>query len=137
MVSGMTDSIATDDVIARLRASAEGSYATEASVELVVRSFLLAKLMKFIHLDADGLSAAIDWDSAYDAMRAGTIGMSRGESRLMDVAASLGSGYPISLMDLDSMDATNATLVLQAIVHSLGWHMGQAPASITGFDPGR
>jgi hypothetical protein len=129
----MATELSTDELTIRLRATADGIYAAEASVELVVRSFLLTKLRRFITLEDDLDSyAAIDWAAAADALADGSLGMSRGERRLMDVAASLGAGYDTNLTDLAAMDEVNATLVLEAIVHSLGWHTRGRPAVITG-----
>jgi hypothetical protein len=69
----------------------------------------------------DGRRAAIDWDTAFTALASGDLPCSGGERRILQLAASLAAGTPISLRDtVTSLDDNNTARLLTAIRHAAG-----------------
>ena len=63
----------------------------------------------------------MDWTAAVAALDAGRLACSDGEARMLRIAGSLAEGIPLDLHDAaTSLDATNTTLVAQAIRHASG-----------------
>ncbi len=101
-----------------VRAWAEGLYPTEAGVELLIRAGQIYDGAPWVI--ADGDRAWIDVDRLIEH----TGGLSGGERRLVDVAASLLSPErPVDLNDaIPGMDRAGVDLVLAAIAHASGSH---------------
>ncbi len=118
----------TPDLPAALRACARGFYPAEASAELLIShgSFLARNDFtgRFIHLGSiagDTGMAAIDWNAAITALNAGELPCSGGERRILQLAASLGTGIPVDLCDaVTGIDDRNIRLLLTAISHASG-----------------
>jgi hypothetical protein len=67
------------------------------------------------------LMAAIDWDAASTALRAGRLPASSGERRTLLLAASIADGVPVSLSDtLVGIDRRTAGLVVSAVARATG-----------------
>jgi hypothetical protein len=114
---------------AALRACAAGLYPAEAGVELLISHdcFLHRHdFAGFVHTATsitDGITpmAQIDWDAAITALRAGQLPASGGERRILQLAASIAAGTPVSLHDaIPSLDNQNLNLLITAIRHAAG-----------------
>lgn len=125
----MTHPMRTGVSPSALRAHAAGVLSLEAATELLLghRIWLCRSDFTghFVHLDTPAASgvavASIDWRAASCALRAGRLPCSAGEARMLDIAASLASGIPVSLRDtLTGLDAPNAGLVVAAVAHTAG-----------------
>jgi hypothetical protein len=123
----------TDDLIAALRACAAGLYPLEAGTELLISNgtFLHRDDFtgKFIdHGISDGAPmAAIDWHAATTAITSGNLPCSGGERRILQLAASLAAGTPVSLRDtVTGIDDANIVLLVTAIGHASGKRPGKA-----------
>jgi hypothetical protein len=65
--------------------------------------------------------AAIDWDAAITALNVGELPCSGGERRILQLAASLAGGIPVSLRDtVTGLDNDNTARLLTAIRHAAG-----------------
>ena len=65
--------------------------------------------------------AAIDWDAAITALNSGGLPCSGGERRILQLAASLADGTPVSLRDtVTGLDDHNTARLLTAIRHATG-----------------
>jgi hypothetical protein len=111
-----------------LRANARGLYAAEAATELLIGSPWLhrADFTRFVHTgtyaaeDATAI-ADIDWASAINALDAGDLPCSAGETRLLRLAASISEGLPVDLRrTLTGLDDTTIDLTVQAVQHAAG-----------------
>ena len=114
---------------AALRACAAGLYPAEAGIELLISHdcFLHRDdFAGFVHTATsitDGITpmAQIDWDAAITALRAGQLPASGGERRILQLAASIAAGTPVSLHDaIPSLDNQNLKLLITAIRHAAG-----------------
>jgi hypothetical protein len=114
---------------AALRACAAGLYPAEAGIELLISHdcFLHRDdFAGFVHTATsitDGITpmAQIDWDAAITALRAGQLPASGGERRILQLAASIAAGTPVSLHDaIPSLDNQNLNLLITAIRHAAG-----------------
>ena len=114
---------------AALRAHAAGLYPAEAGIELLISHdcFLHRDdFAGFVHTATsitDGTTpmAQIDWDAAITALRAGQLPASGGERRILQLAASIAAGTPVSLHDaIPSLDNQNLKLLITAIRHAAG-----------------
>jgi len=114
---------------AALRACAAGLYPAEAGIELLISHdcFLHRDdFAGFVHTATsitDGTTpmAQIDWDAAITALRAGQLPASGGERRILQLAASIAAGTPVSLHDaIPSLDNQNLNLLITAIRHAAG-----------------
>jgi hypothetical protein len=119
-----------DDLTAALHACAAGLYPLEAGTELLIANGT------FLHRDdfttrfiqhgtsiSDGTTpmASIDWDAAITALQAGELPTSGGERRILQLAASLAAGTPVSLRDaVTGLDDGNVARLLAAIRHASG-----------------
>jgi hypothetical protein len=117
----------TDHLAAALRACAADLYPLEAGTELLIsnRTFLHRDdfTSRFIEHGTSGGTpmAAIDWEDAITALQVGELPCSSGERRILQLAASLAAGAPVSLRDtVTGLDATNADRLLVAIRHAAG-----------------
>jgi hypothetical protein len=120
----------TDHLSAALRACALGLYPLEAGTELLIGN------AAFLHRDdftsrfietgtsiSDGttLMAAINWDAATTALNIGDLPCSGGERRILQLAASLAGGIPVSLRDtVTGLDNDNTARLLTAVRHAAG-----------------
>ncbi len=71
----------------------------------------------------DGVTpmAQIDWDAAISALHAGQLPASGGERRILQLAASIAAGTPVSLHDtIPGLDSRNLQLLTTAIQHAAG-----------------
>lgn len=121
----------TGTIIAALRAHAAGLYPDEAGTELLIgHGGVLPRddFARFVHTgtsisDGTTLMAWIDWDAALSAMHDGQIPLCSGEQRILQLAASIAEGFPVSLRDtLPGLDNRNLELLTTAIRHAAGQH---------------
>ena len=95
----------TAAIIAALRAHAAGLYPEEAGTELLIgHGGILHRddFARFVHTgtsisDGTTLMAWIDWDAALSALHDGQIPVCGGEQRILQLAASIAEGFPVSL----------------------------------------
>lgn len=125
-----------------LRAWAEGDYAAEAAVELIIaqgtwlargdfRSRLIDAVDDGWTRDGFAPMAVIDWKAVPDFLHEAPA--SSGEAGVLRVAASIAGTDTGPLRALTySLDPTNTELVLQALAHAAGWHERHRHAFITG-----
>ena len=121
----------TDPIIAALHAHAAGLHPDEAGTELLTgHGGILHRddFARFVHTGtsiSDGTTpmAWIDWDAALSALHHGQIPLCGGEQRILQLAASLAGGLPISLRDaIPGLDNQNLELLITAIRHAAGQH---------------
>ncbi|MGH3225816.1 MAG: hypothetical protein ACRDPY_45240 [Streptosporangiaceae bacterium] len=121
----------TAAIIAALRAHAVGLYPEEAGTELLIcHGGILHRddFASFVHTgtsisDGTTLMAWIDWDAALSALHHGQIPLCGGEQRILQLAASIADGLPISLRDtIPGLDNQNLKLLTAAIRHAAGQH---------------
>jgi hypothetical protein len=121
----------TSAISAALRAAAAGLHPDEAATALVISHGC------FLHRDdftcmvhagtsiSDGatLMAWIDWDAVRDALSRGQFPASSSERHILQIAASIAAGHPVSLRDtIPGLDQRNLKLVTTAIRHAAGHH---------------
>ena len=114
---------------AALRACAAGLYPAEAGVELLISHdcFLHRHdFAGFVHTatsitDGTTLMAEIDWAAAITALHTGQLPASGGERRILQLAASIADGTPVSLHDaIPGLDNRNLKYLTTAIQHATG-----------------
>ena len=114
---------------AALRACAQGIYAAEAGIDLLINNgtWLLRKdfTKRFVHLDNSTLDDTalgdIDWAAAVKALNTGDLPCSGGEQSVLRLAASLADGLPINLRDaVTGIDHRNVELLVAAVLHASG-----------------
>jgi hypothetical protein len=114
---------------AALRACAAGYYPAEAGTDLLIsHGYFLHRpdFAGFIHTGtsiSDGITpmAEVDWDAAISALHAGQLPASGGERRILQLAASIAAGTPVSLREaIPGLDDRNLQLVITAIRHTAG-----------------
>ena len=117
----------TNDLAAALRACAAGLYPLEAGTELLISNGTFLHrgdfTARFITCGTSGdiPMAAIDWDAAITAQRAGELPCSGGERRVLELSSSLAAGIPVSLRaTITGLDDNNTALLLAAIRHASG-----------------
>ena len=101
---------------AALRACAAGYYPAEAGTELLIRHdcFLRRRdFAGFVHTGTsitDGVTqmAQIDWHAAISALHAGQLPASGGERRILQLAASIAAGTPVSLRDVTGEESKSS-----------------------------
>jgi len=122
----------TDPIIAALRAHAAGLYPDEAGTELLIRhGGILHRddFARYVHTgtsinDGTTLMAWIDWDAALSALHDGQIPLCSGEQRILQLAASIAEGVPVSLRTaVPGLDNRNLKLLITAIRHAAGQHL--------------
>ena len=122
----------TAAIIAALRAHAAGLHPDEAGTGLLIgHGGILHRddFARFIHTGAsisDGttLMAWIDWDAALRALHDGQIPLCGGEQRILQLAASIAEGAPVSLRAaVPGLDNRNLKLLITAIRHAAGQHL--------------
>jgi hypothetical protein len=119
---------------ALLRA-AVGDYSAEAAVLLLANAGHWLPQLQGAGLicllgdvDGDGLWAQVAWSDLDGALRAGRIGGSSSQLRLLRAAASLADGQPVDLGDLAAgVDRDGLALVLAAVAHAGGSHSDDLP----------
>ena len=116
----------------RARAWARGVYATEAGVELLIRSGRLFDGAPWVTIDG-----GLDLDALVYASGA----WSGGEQRTVRIAASLVGGEPVDLSEnLPGLDHDTMILVLAAVAHAAGAGQFAEPVfdekgTVRGFEP--
>lgn len=107
---------------AALRAGAEGLYTLEAAAGLIIAPGTWLSRDDFIRFIYHGArTAAIDWETAIDALDAGELPSSGGEKRMLRLAASLADRAPVSLGEaITGIDDRNVGLLVKAIHHAAG-----------------
>jgi hypothetical protein len=122
-----------DDLTAALRACAAGLYPFEAGTELLISNGTFLRrddfTSRFITCGTSGGTpmAAIDWDAAITALANGEAPCSGGERRILQLAASLAAGTPVSLRDtVTGLDDGNTARLLTAIRHATGKRPGNS-----------
>jgi len=118
------------DLPAALRACADGLYALEASVELLIsharwldREDFASSFISAGTSITDGTTqmALIDWPAAVTALNAGELPCSSGEKKMLHLAASLAGQSPVSLGGtITGLDHQNIQLLVRAILHASG-----------------
>ena len=122
--------MATDNLVAALRACATGLYPLEAATELFIsngtflhRHDFTSRFIEQGTSISDGTTpmAAIDWNAAITALQAGELSCSGGERRILLLSASLAAGIPVDLRDTATgLDDANIARLLTAIRHASG-----------------
>jgi hypothetical protein len=119
--------MATDDLTGALHACAAGLLPLEAGVALLASNGAFLRrddfTSRFIqHGTSCGTPvAAIDWGAAVTALNAGELPCSGGERRILQLAASLADGVPVSLRDtVTGLDDHNAARLIMALRHATG-----------------
>jgi hypothetical protein len=107
-----------------------GLYPLEAGVALLIsngtflrRDDFTTRFIEHGTSISDGTTpmAAIDWDAAITALNAGELPCSGSERRILQLAASLSGGIPVSLRDtVTGLDNDNTARMLTAIRHVAG-----------------
>jgi len=117
----------TDDLTSALRACTVGLLPLEAGVALLISNGTFLHRDDFTsrfvqHGTTCGTSAAaIDWDAAITALRAGELPCSGGERRILQLAAGLAAGIPVDLRDtVTGLDHHNVNLLVDAVRHAVG-----------------
>ena len=119
-------------IIAALRAHAAGQYPEEAGTELLIGhggTLHRADFARFVHTgtsisDGTTLMAWIDWDAALSALQHGQIPVCGGEQRILQLAASIAEGFPVSLRAaVPGLDNRNLELLITGIRHAAGQHL--------------
>jgi len=122
----------TAAIIAALRAHAAGLHPEEAGTGLLIgHGGILHRddFARFVHTgtsisDGTTLMAWIDWDAALSALHHGQIPLSGGEQRILQLAASIAEGAPVSLRAaVPGLDNRNLKLLIMAIRHAAGQHL--------------
>ena len=111
-----------------LRACSKGMYCEEAATELIIshRSWLLRDdfTSQFILTSAGSagsITAAINWEEALTALRAGNLPCSSSEAAILHLAASLATASPVILRHaITGLDQTNLHLVINAVRRASG-----------------
>ncbi len=115
---------------AALRACADGLYALEASVELLIaharwldRDDFASSFIRTGTSITDGITemALIDWAAAITALNVGDLPCSSGEQKMLQLAASLADQIPVSLgAAITGLDDRNIQLLVRAVLHASG-----------------
>jgi hypothetical protein len=125
----MTTGSGHEEIADVLRACATGIRHLEAGVSLLIDCGCWLRREdftgRFVTTDASPgdrtLMASIDWEAATTALDMGQLPCSSGERRVLQLAASIAGGIPVSLSDtLTGIDTRNAALVTQAVAHAAG-----------------
>ena len=110
-----------------MRAWATGLLCLEAAVGLLVGHGAWLYRQDFLDAAVEMITgpgrevAFVDFTAAADALAAGGLPCSAAERAVLQVAASIAAGCPVSLEDaLASMDAANAVLIADAVLHAAG-----------------
>jgi hypothetical protein len=122
-----------DQLVALLRASSAGWYATEAAAQLLCRhcsllgrADLVAACVDYDH-DGTAPDAWVAWDAIPAYVNRTTLSSS--EANILRLVAELvGIDTGVPLADLVSgLDDGNARLILDALAHALRFHYREAP----------
>ncbi|MEV5741603.1 hypothetical protein AB0L30_16280 [Microbispora rosea] len=117
------------DLAEALRRWANGTYATEAAAELLIRHDYWPDrpdfrrlALRYVTKTSDGLPLAfIDWRAARAALKAGRLPCSSSEAAVLRLALSLATSAPVDLGEaVSSLDVTNIARVCAAIRHAAG-----------------
>ncbi len=123
------------DLETALLRAAVGDYSAEAAVLLLANAghwlpqLQVAGLVLLLDdVDGEGLWAQIAWPEVDAALRAGAIGGSGSQLRLLRAAAALADGQPVDLSDLAAgLDRAALGLLLAAVAHAGGSHGDDQP----------
>ena len=124
---------------AALRACAAGLYPLEAGVGLLIANgtflhrddFTSRFILHGTSTAEDARMAAVNWDAAAAALAAGELPCSRGEQRILKLAASLAGGIPIDLNDaVTGLDQHNIQRLVTAIRHASGQRQASETANL-------
>jgi hypothetical protein len=119
----------TQALPAALRACADGIYALEAGVELLIAHACWLDREDFARFIRTGTSitdsttelALIDWAAAITALNTGELPCSSGERKVLQLAASLADQIPVSLgATITGLDDRNVHLLVRAVLHASG-----------------
>lgn len=110
-----------------MRAWAKGPLCLEAAVGLLIGHGAWLYRQDFLDAAVEMVTgsgremAFVDFTVAADALAAGGLPCSAGERAVLQVAAGIAVGCQVDLEDaLSSMDAANAVLVADAVLHAAG-----------------
>jgi len=124
----------TSALTAALRVGAAGLYPDEAGTGLLTRHGSILHRDDFACFvrtgtsisDGTTLMAWIDWDAAITALHSGRLPLSGGERRILQLAASIAGGIPVSLRDaIPGLDNQNLKLLTTTIQHAAGHRPGR------------
>lgn len=129
---------------AMLRAGAAGWLADEAAAELLLRHGCWPGRAEFVRRFVGArpgpgwagaqCPAGVDWRGAVDGLGGEGLACSASEGAVLQIAASLGGGVPVSLRAvLGGLDQVNIALVTGAVLHANGTAAVPAPG---GHPPG-
>jgi ADP-ribose pyrophosphatase YjhB (NUDIX family) len=116
---------------AALRARSQDMYCDQAAAELIIshRTWLTRDDFtgQFIRTQpgpsGDAATAAIDWEQAITALRAGQLPCSGSEAAILLLAASLATTSQVNLRDtITGLDHANLNLITSAVRHANGRH---------------
>ena len=105
-----------------LRAGAQGLYTLEAAASLIIAhgTWLAREDFRDHIYQGDG-TAAIDWEAVTRSLSAGALPSSAGESRLLQLAASLAGQAPVILGNaVTGLDDRNIQVLVKAVLHASG-----------------
>ena len=110
-----------------MRAWAKGLLCLEAAVGLLIGHATWLYRQDFLDTAVEMITepgrvmAFVDFTAAADALAGGDLPCSPGEKAVLQVVAGIAAGCPVNLADaLTSMDAANAALVADAVLHAAG-----------------
>jgi hypothetical protein len=110
-----------------MRAWANGLLCLEAAVGLLTGSSTWLYRQDFLDTAVEMITepgremAFVDFTAAAGALEAGGLPCSPGEKAVLQVAAGIAVGCPVDLQDaLSCLDAANAALVADAVLHAAG-----------------
>lgn len=103
---------------------ASGIYTAQAAVGmLIAQATWLDRddFRRFIDTDPETGMAAIDWPSLATTLAAGQMPSSRGEQKMLRMAASIAGHTPVILGDtITGIDDHNIQIIVKAILHASG-----------------
>jgi hypothetical protein len=125
---------------AMLRAGAAGWLADEAAAELLLRHGCWPGRAEFVRRFVGAgpgpgpagaqCPAGVDWRGAVDGLGGEGLACSASERAVLQIAASLGGGVPVSLRAvLGGLDQVNTALVTGAVLHANGTAAAPAPVA--------
>jgi len=120
-----------------LRAGAAGWLADEAAAELLLRHGCWPGRPEFVRRFVGArpgpgaqCPAGVDWRGAVDGLAGDGLACSASERAVLQIAASLGGGVPVSLRAvLGGLDQVNIALVTGAVLHANGTAAAPAPVA--------
>lgn len=138
-----SERLSHQQLIDALRRWATGSYCTEAAVGLLIAHQRWLERADFRGqaisvedgevVSCDARIAGIDWDLAADLLQVAPASSSERQMLALVVALAAGRDHPVDLGNaFTSLDASNASRVLQALGHAAGLHERRITVVVDG-----